>query len=283
MDAETPTRPAKIKRAAGAPLRVLDELGRQGAFYVRAFAWVSRVLFHYRREQVRLIADVGMGNGALAMIGGALGVTAFLIFFTGTNAGIQAYEGLRQVDLTSLSGFASAYVNTRLAAPIIAGAALAATVGTGITAQLGAMRINEEIDALEVMGVPSLPYLVTTRLIACFIAIIPLYTVAIILSYLGYKAVTVLFYDVSSGAYDHYFYTFLKPVDILYSFCQALAMAVVVALVHCYHGYHAKGGPAGVGEAVGKAVRSSLIGVTTVNLAVALAVYGGVDTLRISG
>ncbi|KAA9160569.1 ABC transporter permease [Amycolatopsis acidicola] len=283
METEKDSVAVRMKHAAGAPIRVLDSLGEQGAFYVRAVAWVYRALFRYKKEQVRLLAEVGMGSGALALIGGSVAITGFLTFFTGTNAGVQAYQGLHQVDLTALSGFASAYVNTRLAAPIIAGAGLAATVGTGITAQLGAMRINEEIDALEVMGVPSLPYLVTTRLIAGFIAIIPLYSLAIILSYLGYKAVTVLFYDVSTGAYDHYFYTFLKPVDILYSFIQALAMAVVVILVHTYHGYRASGGPAGVGEAVGKAVRTSLIGVTTVNLAVALAVYGGHDTLRISG
>jgi phospholipid/cholesterol/gamma-HCH transport system permease protein len=273
----------RAARAAAAPVRVLDSLGDQASFYIRAFAWVHRAILHYKKEQLRLIADVGMGNGALALIGGAVGITGFLTFFTGTNAGIQAYEGLQQVDLTALSGFASAYVNTRLAAPIIAGAALAATVGTGITAQLGAMRINEEIDALEVMGIPSVPYLVTTRLIAGFIAIIPLYSVALVLSYLGYKVVTIFYYGVSTGGYDHYFFTFLKPIDILYSFFQALAMAVVVILVHCYYGYNASGGPAGVGEAVGRAVRTSLIGVTTVNLAVALAVYGGSDTFRISG
>ena len=187
------------------------------------------------------------------------------------------------VDLTALSGFASAFINTRLAAPIIAGAGLAATVGTGITAQLGAMRIGEEIDALEAMSVPPLPYLVSTRLIAGLIAVVPLYALALILSYLGYETVSILFYGVSSGGYHHYFFAFLQPIDILYSFIQAIAMAVVVVLVHCYYGYTATGGPAGVGEAVGRAVRTSLIGVTTVTLFVALAVYGGHDTLRISG
>lgn len=273
----------RFKHAAGAPVRLLDALGEQGTFYLRVFAWVYRAIFRYKKEQTRLIAEVGMGSGALALIGGSVAITGFMTFFVGTSSGVQGYQALRQVDLTALSGFASAFINTRLAAPIIAGAGLAATVGTGITAQLGAMRIGEEIDALEAMSVPPLPYLVSTRLIAGLIAVVPLYALALILSYLGYETVSILFYGVSSGGYHHYFFAFLQPIDILYSFIQAIAMAVVVVLVHCYYGYTATGGPAGVGEAVGRAVRTSLIGVTTVTLFVALAVYGGHDTLRISG
>ncbi|WP_020501736.1 MlaE family ABC transporter permease [Sciscionella marina] len=266
-----------------APGRTLDAIGRQGIFYGNVFKWVYRVIVRYKREQLRLIAEVGMGSGALALVGGSVAITGFLTFFAATNAGVQAYYGLNQVGLTALSGFASAFINTRLAAPLIAGAGLAATVGTGITAQLGSMRINEEIDALETMGIRSLPYLVSTRLVAGFVTVIPLYAASVILSYVGYKAVTVLFYHVSSGAYDHYFYTFLQPIDLLYSFVQAIALAIVVILVHCYYGYTATGGPAGVGEAVGRAVRASLISISTVNLLVAMALWGGTKTLHISG
>ena len=283
MKSKSDSMVGRFAHTAGAPVRLLDTLGEQGTFYLRVFAWVYRAIFRYKKEQTRLVAEVGMGSGALALIGGSVAITGFMTFFVGTSSGVQAYQALRQVDLTALSGFASAFINTRLAAPIIAGAGLAATVGTGITAQLGAMRINEEIDALEVMSVPSLPYLVSTRLIAGMIAVVPLYALALILSYVGYETVSVLFYNVSAGGYTHYFFAFLQPIDILYSFLQALAMAVVVILVHCYYGYTATGGPAGVGEAVGRAVRTSLIGVTTVTLLVALAVYGAHDTLRISG
>jgi phospholipid/cholesterol/gamma-HCH transport system permease protein len=272
-----------VSDTLGLPLRALDSLGHMGEFYLQAFAWIPRTVTSHKREQVRVIAEVGMGTGALALIGGAVAITGFMTFFAGTIGGVQGYQGLREVGLTPLSGFVSAYINTRLSAPVIAGASLAATVGTGMTAQIGAMRVNEEIDALEVMGVPALPYLVTTRLIASFIAIIPLYSLALIFSYVGFEAVAVMFYHVSPGGYSHYFYTFLNPTDILYSFYQALAMSVVVALVHTYYGYYASGGPAGVGEAVGKAVRSSLIGVTVVNLAVAMAIYGSTQTFHISG
>jgi phospholipid/cholesterol/gamma-HCH transport system permease protein len=283
MATETPRAARVLGSALAAPGRALDSLGHKGEFYIQAFSWIPKTITAYKREQVRVIAEVGMGTGALALIGGAVAVTGFMTFFAGTIGGVQGYQGLREVGLTPLSGFVSAYINTRLAAPVIAGASLAATVGTGMTAQIGAMRINEEVDALEVMGVPALPYLVTTRLIAAFIAIIPLYSLALIFSYLGFQAVAVFFYHVSPGGYSHYFYTFLNPTDILYSFYQALAMSVVVALVHTYYGYYATGGPAGVGEAVGRAVRSSLIGVTIVNLAVAMALYGSNQTFHISG
>ena len=103
---------------------------------------------------MRLLAEVTFGTGALAVIGGTVGVIAFLSFFTGTEVGLQGYAALDQLGTSAFTGFLSAYFNTREIAPLVAGLALSATVGCGFTAQIGAMRINEEIDALEVMGVP---------------------------------------------------------------------------------------------------------------------------------
>jgi phospholipid/cholesterol/gamma-HCH transport system permease protein len=278
-----PRRGAALARVLNAPLRALDSFGRVTDFNARAFVMLPKAVKSYKKEQIRIIAETGMGSGALAVIGGAVAISAFITFFTGATAGVQAYQALSEINLQALNGFAAAFVVTRLAVPLLVGAGMTATVGAGFTAQLGAMRINEEIDALESMGVRSLPYLVSTRVLAGFIAAIPLYAASLVLSYLGYEMVVVVFYHQSIGAYNHYFSTFLQPADILYSFVQGLAMAVVVMLVHCYYGYNASGGPAGVGEAVGKAVRTSLIGVTMVNLAVALALYGGGATFRISG
>ena len=117
---------------------------------------------------------------------------AFLAFFAGTEVGIQGYASLSQIGVAKFSAFISAYFNTREVAPLVSAIALAATVGCGYTARLGAMRISEEIDALEVMGVPSLPFLVTTRMIAAFIAVIPLYVVALCASYLSPRLITTL-------------------------------------------------------------------------------------------
>ena len=118
--------------------------------------------------------------------------------------------------------------STRIAAPVVSGVALAATVGAGATAELGAMRISEEIDALEVMGIKSISYLVSTRLLAGFVVIIPLYAMAIIMSFLSAQVTTTLFYGQSIGTYQHYFQTFLRPDDVAWSFVQAIIIAIIV-------------------------------------------------------
>src|SRR5690606_35549305 len=159
----------------------------------------------------------------------------------------------------ALTGCLAAFLNVRSIAPLTAGSGLAATIGAGATAQLGAMRISEEIDALEVMGIRSFSYLVSTRLIAGMVVVVPLYCVAVSMSFLSARLGTTLVYGQSPGVYDHYFNTFLRPTDLYWSFLQAIAMAAVVMLVHTYYGFTASGGPAGVGEAVGRAVRTSLI------------------------
>jgi phospholipid/cholesterol/gamma-HCH transport system permease protein len=165
----------------------------------------------------------------------------------------------------------------------VAGIGLAATIGAGATAQLGAMRISEEIDALEVMGIRSVAYLASTRVLAGVIVVIPLYCVAVIMAFVATRTGTTLVYGQSTGVYDHYFNTFLNPMDLIYSFLQAVSMAIVVMLVHTYYGFNASGGPAGVGEAVGRAVRTSLIASVFVTLFVSLAIYGQSGGLNLSG
>ncbi|MFD1047316.1 ABC transporter permease, partial [Kibdelosporangium lantanae] len=160
---------------------------------------------------------------------------------------------------------------------------LSATVGAGFTAQLGAMRISEEIDALEVMGVPSMPFLVTSRVIAGFIAIIPLYVIGLLTSYLAARLITVEFYQQSAGTYDHYFTLFLPPEDVLWSFLKVIVFSVVVILAHCYYGYRASGGPAGVGMAVGRAVRWSIVAISILDFFLSLAIWGTTTTVRIAG
>jgi phospholipid/cholesterol/gamma-HCH transport system permease protein len=104
--------------------------------------------------------------------------------------------------------------------------------------------------------------------------IVPLYALAIVMSFLAGQVVTTLFYGQSIGTYDHYFRTFLRPSDVLFSFIQAVIIAVIVMINHCYFGYNAKGGPVGVGEAVGRSMRASLVAVVTVVLLASLALYG---------
>jgi len=271
------------KRVANAPLTWLDTLGDQLSFFLRALGWIPRTLRRYLRETMRILAEVSFGSGALAVIGGTIGVMIGMTVFTGTVVGLQGYAALDQIGTAAFSGFASAYINTREVAPLVAGLALSATVGAGFTAQLGAMRISEEIDALEVMGVPSLPFLVTTRIIAGFIAVIPLYIIGLLSSYLASRTITVYFYGQSAGTYDHYFNLFLPPEDVFWSFGKVLIFAVVIILVHCYYGYRATGGPAGVGVAVGRSVRTTIVTAALLNFFIGFAVWGTTVTVRIGG
>ncbi len=269
------------------PVKGLDDgltsLGRQMKFYGRSIGWTGRTLRRYKKEVIRLLAEVSLGTGALAVIGGTVGVIGFLAFFTGTEVGLQGYSALNQLGSAAFTGFVSAYFNTREIAPLVAGLALAATVGCGFTAQLGAMRISEEVDALEVMGIPSLPFLVTTRMIAGFIAVIPLYVVGLLSSYWATRLIATGYYGQSKGTYDHYFHLFLPPGDVLWSFAKVLVFAVVIILIHCYYGYTASGGPAGVGMAVGKAVRMSIVAINLVDFFLSLAIWGATTTVRIAG
>jgi phospholipid/cholesterol/gamma-HCH transport system permease protein len=273
----------RVKRVADRPLSMLEDLGDQFSFYVRALVWIPQTIRKYSREVLRLLAEVSFGSGALAVIGGTVGVIAALSVFTGTVVGLQGFAALNQIGSSVFTGFISAYFNTREIAPLVAGLALSATVGCGFTAQLGAMRISEEIDALEVMAVPSVPFLVTSRIIAGFVAVIPLYVIGLLMSYLASRTVTTLFYGQSTGSYDHYFNLFLPPQDVLWSFGKVLVFAIVIILVHCYYGYHASGGPAGVGVAVGRAVRTAIVAISVLDFFLSLAIWGTTTTVRIAG
>src|SRR5436309_9904409 len=225
----------------------LDDLGQQATFYARTLAWSYRVLVHYKKEVIRLLTEVAFGTGALAVIGGTVVIVVFMTFFTGLEVGQQGYNSLNQLGAAVYTGFISAYFNTREIAPIIAGIALSATVGAGFTAQLGAMRASEEIDALETLGIPSIPFLVTTRLIAGMLAVIPLYVLGLLSSYLSTQLITTKLFGQSPGTYHHYFFQFLPKSDIYISFGKVMAFALVIILAHCYYGYRSSGGPAGVG------------------------------------
>ena len=279
-----PSRPhPQWRRVVDGWIDGLTRIGTQAQFYFRTVVSIRDALVHYKVETIRLIAQMSLGTGALAVIGGTVVIVGFLTLSTGALVAVQGYNQFANVGVEALTGFASAFFNVRLIAPVIAGIALAATIGAGATAQLGAMRINEEIDALEVMGVRAVAYLASNRVVAGVVVVIPLYCVAMITAFLAARFGTTVVYGQSSGVYDHYFTTFLNPMDIVWSFFQAVSMAAVIMLVHTYYGFTASGGPAGVGEAVGRAVRTSMISAVFVVLFLSLAIYGQSGNFHLSG
>jgi phospholipid/cholesterol/gamma-HCH transport system permease protein len=265
------------------PVESLSSIGDHTLFYGRAIAGIPFAITRYGREIIRLVAEISMGAGTLAMIGGTVVIVGFLTLAAGGTLAVQGYSSLGNIGIEALTGFLAAFINVRLSAPVVAGIGLAATFGAGVTAQLGAMRISEEIDALEAMAIRPISYLVSTRLVAGMLAITPLYAIAVILSFLASQFTTVVLFGQSGGLYNHYFDTFLNPIDLLWSFLQAVLMALAVLLLHTYYGYFASGGPEGVGVATGNAVRTSLIVVVSVTLLVSLSIYGSNGNFNLSG
>jgi phospholipid/cholesterol/gamma-HCH transport system permease protein len=161
---------------------------------------------------------------------------------------------------------------------------MAAKVSTGFVAEIGTMRITDEIDALEVMGLNSLVYLCSTRLLATWIILTPVYAVAILVSFLGsFIAVVLQVAQVSAGGYLELFWKFQSPQDYLFSGIKAIVMATFVVAVGCYYGYTVRGGPVEVGRATAKAMVVNLVGIHVIGILGSQLFWGGIPRLPIGG
>src|SRR3981081_237320 len=213
---------------------IFEEIGRQVSFYLRIIGDLATLQVVRRRYMGivwGMVSDITIGAGALILGGGMFFVIFSMSFFTGTEVGLQGFKGLEAIGAQAFTGLVGSFANTREVTPLIAGVAFAAQVGAGFTAELGAMRISDEIDALEVMSVPSKPYLVATRVTAALIAIIPLYLLSLFASFFATKLVSTQFFGLSSGVYDYYFRLYLPAKDVLFSLIKAMLFATVVALI----------------------------------------------------
>jgi phospholipid/cholesterol/gamma-HCH transport system permease protein len=262
--------------------RILRFLGGMTVFASRAVVATPLVLRRYKGEVRRQIGELTLGTGFFITFTGTLGVIVIESLFVGIEVGVQGFQGLNVLGVAPLTGFISAYGNTREVAPLIAAVAIAAQIGCKFTAQIGAQRISEEIDALESMAIPSLPYMVTTRIVAAFSVVIPLYLTGLLGSYIATRATVGLFYHQSLGTYDHYFRQFLHPIDVVYSILKVLAFTVFIVVIHTYYGYTAGGGPEGVGTAAARAIRATIVVISTTDIALTM-LFWGLHSVRLSG
>jgi phospholipid/cholesterol/gamma-HCH transport system permease protein len=201
------------------------------------------------------------------LIVGSTAVIWSLVFLIGLGGcGIQAAYFNQSTGTPNYAGVFAAWCNLREAVPLVFGYMLSAKVGTGIVAELGAMRISEEIDALEVMGVDSMVFLCATRLLAAWIVLPFMYISAIGVGFLAsYLAIVDQLGFTSSGGYLLIFWQFQNPTDFLFSVIKGLAISTAVVLVACYYGYNASGGPVGVGRATAKSMVLNLILVNVID------------------
>ena len=219
------------------------------------------------------------------LIVGSTGVIWGLVFINGLGpCGIQAAYFTEAVGTPGYSGVFSALCNLREAVPLVFGYMMSAKVGTGIVAELGAMRISEEIDALEVMGVNSMTFLCASRLLAAWLVLPFMYIGAIGVAFLAsYIAIVNQVGYVSSGGYLLVFWQFQNPGDYLYSVIKGMTMSTAIVLVGCYYGYNASGGPVGVGKATAKSMALNLVLVNVIDALGTQVFWGGNARAPIGG
>ncbi|MFT4264207.1 MAG: ABC transporter permease [Nocardioides sp.] len=272
-----------VANAGGAVVDAFAALGDFATFTWTAVRSIPATVTLYPNEVLRQLKDIAWGSGALLVGGGTVGVMVLLSIAAGTSLGIEGFNGLELVGLAPLAGFISASANTRELAPLIAALALAAQVGCRFTAQLGSMKISEEVDALEVMAVRPVRYLVATRVVAAMVAILPLYLIGLIGSYVASQWSVVFLFHQSPGQYEHYFGTFVQGRDVFFSVIKIVTFAFFITLIHCWYGLKAGGGPQAVGEATGASIRASIVVVVALNMLLTLIFWGGDSGFRISG
>ena len=275
---------ARVASVASRPLSPFAEFWDQMRFWAEGLGGMGYCLKWTRSVIVPQISDIVVGAGSWVIGGGMLFVVGALAFFTGSAVGLEGVAGLGAIGAESYIGLVASFANVREITPLIAGVALAAKIGAGFTAEIGAQRISEEINALEVIGVRPIPYLVSTRIWAALVPVVPLYLFALFISFVGTRVIATGFFTISPGAYDARFDLFLPVIDIIFSMAKAIVFTIVVILIHTYYGFYATGGPAGVGVAVGRAIRASITAVVVINMAMSLLFWPvGSNTIKIAG
>ncbi|PXX58453.1 phospholipid/cholesterol/gamma-HCH transport system permease protein [Nocardia tenerifensis] len=265
------------------PWGPLDTLGFVLGFCWQVLSSIPFALQHYRSQTMMLITDMTWGRGSIVVGGGTAAVMGIMGAAVGASTGIEAYSALNLVSLGQVTGVISAFANTRELAPIAAGVGFAAQAGCRMTAEIGSMRISEEIDAIESLGVRSVAFVVATRVIAGLVAIVPTFLIALILSYFACAVIVVRLHDQPAGVYDHYFTMFVVSWDVVAAVVKVAVFAVAVIVIHCYQGFFATGGPEGVGIASGRAIRASLVAIIALNMVMTLALWGFTSPVRFAG
>ncbi|ODR02973.1 ABC transporter permease [Mycobacterium intermedium] len=269
--------PVGVRPVVSAVVEAGDQVARIGhmvAFFFQTLASVPLVLRRYPREFFRLLSDVTWGNGSIVVGGGTAGVVLINGAAGGAVVAIEGYNALNLLGLGPATGLITALASVREIAPMMASLGFAIQAGCRFTAQLGAMRISEEIDALESVAIRPIPFLVTTRVLASALAVVPLFVVCLCLNFLVCQFVIFLASGQGSGTYLHYFGLMLSARDMAFAVIKVAVFVTIMSTLQCYYGYYASGGPRGVGIAAGRAMRASITVMVSVNMLLTMAFWG---------
>ncbi|BBW99619.1 MlaE family ABC transporter permease [Mycolicibacterium moriokaense] len=270
-----PSKPMHLLRAPmRAVSRTMETAGQWVTFVFQTFWMLPITVRKYRRETMLVMNNLAWGRGSIIVDGGVVSVLAILGVTVGAIVAIEAYATLHLIGLGALAGVIGGWGNVREMAPLVAGVAFASQAGCRMTAEIGSMRIADEIDAAEAMGLRSIPFVVGTRVVGGLMCVIPGFLLTLAISFVTCDTVIRIFYGEPGGTYDHYFVQFLTPTDLAYSLLKAVVYCTAVTIIHCYYGFFASGGPVGVGEASGRAIRSSLVTIMVLDLATTIMLWG---------
>ena len=246
-------------------LPVIDAAGEYASFVLSGLRGLRRV-GDYAGEALRQAALIAAGS-VLVLVA--------ISFMAGATCGLEGSAISRALGTGIAAPIFSAFCTTREVVPFIFGFMVAAKIGGGIVAQLGSMRVNEEIDAMEVMGIPSITYLVSTRMLAALLMLPIAYLIGLAAAQgAAWLTSFVRFGDVSQGTWEFAFYTALDPVDILYSVIKGMVLSFGVVLTALYYGYRVRGGPVEVGVATAQSMAANLVLVTVLNMLMTFIFWG---------
>lgn len=227
----------------------LDSVGRLSTFAFRAV--VSSLTFpFYGRQFLKQLLDIGYNS---------LPVVGLTALFTGMVLALQSYTGFSRFSAEGAVATVVVLSITRELAPVLAGLMVAGRVGASMAAEIGTMRVTEQIDALTTLSTNPLKYLVAPRLIAGLIMLPTLVFVADIIGIFGGYIVSIYKLGFNPGNYLHQTVKYLEIRDIVLGLVKAGTFGFIIALMGCYHGYTSKGGAQGVGLATTRAVVSASV------------------------
>ncbi len=252
----------------------IQAMGQWTLFIGQTFFFLPLTVRRYTKQTLAAVINLGWGRGSLIVDGGTISVLLILGIAVGASLAIEALATLNIIGFGPLSGLIGGVGAVRVIGPLVAGIAFTAQAGTRMTAEIGAMRLSEEIDALEGMGLRPIPFVVGTRLIGGMVCVVPGYLLTLVATFYILDTVVVAFSGEPGGTYNHYFIQFLTPIDLFYSLIKASTYCVAATLIHCYYGYFASGGPVGVGEASGRAVRTSLVTIMVLDFTTTVLLWG---------
>ncbi|SHU39861.1 ABC-transporter integral membrane protein [Mycobacteroides abscessus subsp. abscessus] len=250
------------------------QLGQLAIFVAMTFWLLPTTARHYSKQTMKILNNMAWGRGSLIVDGGVVSTMLVLGFGIGAMVSVEAFAALDLLGFGALTGVIGGLANVREMAPIAAAIAFAAQAGCRMTAEIGAMRISEEIDAIESIGIRSIPFVVGTRLLGGMLCVPPAYLATLLLSFVVSRVLVTVVHTQSAGTYNHYFTQFLDLQGIGFSVLKALVFCMAVTLIHCYYGFFASGGPAGVGVASGRAIRASLVMIVVLDLVLSIVIWG---------